>query len=265
MDTDATTDRVTTLMAENLAPVPSESVVFRVAQRLLDHLTSGAVAPGTRLPSERQLAASLNVGRSAVREALAALDVLGIVSIRPGSGTYLREATSEILPKAINWGLMLGQPRIHDLVELRQFLEVSSAQLAAQRADEADIERISTQLDLMQEGVDHIDQFAEHDVAFHLEIASAAKNSVLSDVLNSVRSLLFVWVERTSTDRAGIEESLIEHRAVFDAIREHDVVAAERTMREHMAIASERLRQSLAESENGEQTVAPGGLSLNLL
>lgn len=230
--------------------------MFRVAQRLLDHLTSGAVAPGERLPSERQLAASLNVGRSAVREALATLDVLGIVSIRPGSGTYLKETNSEILPRVINWGLTLGQPRIHDLVELRQFLEICSAQLAAERADDADIERLRTQLELMLQDADDPVLFVEHDVAFHLEVAQAAKNSVLSEVLNSVRSLLFVWVQRTSNDRTSIEKSVAEHQAVFEAIRDHDVAAAQHAMQSHMTIASEKLRKSLA--DDSARAAPPG-------
>jgi GntR family transcriptional repressor for pyruvate dehydrogenase complex len=77
-------------LAASLARLPSGSPVSAVTTKLLELFTSGQIAPGTRLPPERQLAASLEVGRSAVREALAALEVLGVVDVRPGSGTYLR-------------------------------------------------------------------------------------------------------------------------------------------------------------------------------
>ena len=73
-----------------LGSVGQGSGVSEVAERLLAYFTSGDIAVGTRLPAERQLAASLGVGRSAVREALAALEILGIVIVRPGSGTYGR-------------------------------------------------------------------------------------------------------------------------------------------------------------------------------
>jgi len=243
------TDGIGALLAQQLSPVPSESIVFRVAQNLLDHLTSGAIAPGTRLPSERQLAESLNVGRSAVREALASLDLLGIVSIRPGSGTYLRDSSSEILPKAINWGLMLGQPRIHDLVEVRQFLEIGSAQLAAERATPEDIERLSHQVELMRSSTSDVARFVELDVDFHLEVARTAGNSVLSDVLTSVRSLLHVWIERTSNDEKVTEASLIEHTAIFEAIRDGNPTKARKAMQQHMSIASERLSRSFDHAE----------------
>lgn len=241
-------DELTTLLTEQLAAVPSESIVFRVAQSLLQHLTSGAVAPGTRLPSERQLAASMNVGRSAVREALASLDLLGIVSIRPGSGTYLRETNSEILTKAIDWGLMLGQPRVLDLVEVRQSLEVQSAMLAAQRATDAEVELLAEQIKSMQAATHDVARFVELDVDFHLRVAQLAHNSVLSDILRSVRSLLLAWVERTSVDEEVVETSLDEHKRVFESIQNHDVEGARAAMQSHMDIASGRLRDSLAAS-----------------
>src|SRR5262249_19388658 len=72
-----------------LGAPPSGSAVSAVATSLLDLFTGGSLEPGTRLPPERQLATTLGVGRSAVREALAALEILGIVEVRPGAGTFL--------------------------------------------------------------------------------------------------------------------------------------------------------------------------------
>lgn len=95
------------------------SVVSEVAERLLSYFTSGEVAVETRLPAERTLAASLGVGRSAVGEALAALGILGMVVVKQGSGTYLRDGISELLPHALSCGLMLGEPRTRELIELR--------------------------------------------------------------------------------------------------------------------------------------------------
>ncbi|PJJ64998.1 FadR/GntR family transcriptional regulator [Compostimonas suwonensis] len=234
-------------LAESIGSVARESVVSVVARRLLDQLTTGRIAPGTRLPSERQLAASLEVGRSAVREALAALDLLGIVDIRPGSGTYLRGSSSDLLPRIINWGLMLGQPRTHDLVEIRQHLEILSASLAAQRATDDDLAAIGQRLEQMEAAADDMAAFVEADVAFHLEVARTARNSVLIDILHSVRELLRVWVQRTSQDSTVTHKSLAEHAAIFEAISNHDSETAMETMRAHMTIASSRLKESLEE------------------
>lgn len=231
--------------ATSLTPLIRGSITREVTARLFDYLTNGNLAPGARLPSERQLAEALQVGRSAIRETLAALEVLGIVDSRPGSGTYLRNHSSDLLPAVINWGLALGQSRTLDLVESRAELEVITARLAAERATKADVQRLKLRLDRMAETADSLSEFIEADVAFHLEIADIAGNTVLGDILHSVRALLKVWVERAVTAEGNTEPTLAEHQRVFQAIRAADPEAARSTMEAHMRSASNRLKRSL--------------------
>jgi GntR family transcriptional repressor for pyruvate dehydrogenase complex len=94
---------------ELLGQIPQRTAISGVASRLLTYLTSGETPVGTRLPPERELAASLGVGRSAIRGALAALEILGIVEVRPGSGSYVAGTTSELLPPGAQLG-NAGQP-----------------------------------------------------------------------------------------------------------------------------------------------------------
>jgi len=231
-----------------LAPLSRGSITREVTARLLDYLTSGDLAPGSRLPSERQLADALQVGRSAIRESLAALEVLGIVDSRPGSGTYLRNHTSDLLPAIINWGLALGQSRTLDLVEARAELEVITARLAAERATQGDIQRLKVHLDRMTDSVDSLSDFIEADVAFHLEIANIAGNTALVDILHSVRSLLRVWIQRAVNADGNTEPTLDEHRRIFQAIRGASSDAAESAMKAHMQSAGNRLKRSLETS-----------------
>src|SRR6478672_1154402 len=98
-----------------------EAPVAEITRKLLDYLFSGHVAPGTRIPSERQLAEALAVGRSSVREAIKSLSVL---DLRQGDGTYLASSGSNLLPQAIEWSLLLGEPRTLDLVEARTQVEI---------------------------------------------------------------------------------------------------------------------------------------------
>ncbi|MGY0490042.1 FadR/GntR family transcriptional regulator [Streptomyces sp. WG-D5] len=230
-----------------LRPVVRESTVTEVAKRLLDHLAAGNIKPGTRLPAERNLAEALNVARSSVRGALSALDVLGIIEIRPGSGSYVREGTSDFLPQAINWGLMLGQRRTQDLVEVRRYMEGVSARLAAERSGPEDIERLDElHAALRRAGEDGgTEAFVEADIAFHLEIARIAGNSVLSDILHSIRALLQVWMERVNDLEGTVSGTLCEHAAVVEAIRSHDPDGADRAMADHMHNANERLQRTV--------------------
>ena len=224
-----------------LGTIDKGSAVSEVAERLLAYFTSGEIPVGTRLPAERLLASSLGVGRSAVREALAALEILGIVIVRPGSGTYLRGGISELLPRTLSWGLMLGEPRTRDLVELRSGLEVQAAQLAAQRMSDEALHRMRANLATMADSLNDLSAFVEADALFHGEIAEGSGNEVLQELLQSIRSLLRIWVDRALTDEGHASAALEEHAAILDALCARDVYAAASAMRLHMETASRRL------------------------
>ncbi|ROQ39662.1 GntR family transcriptional repressor for pyruvate dehydrogenase complex [Frondihabitans sp. PhB188] len=221
--------------------VPRGTAVAEVVKQLISLLTGGELTPGSRLPPERQLAEELGVGRSAVREALAALEILGIVSVRPGSGTYLRDSTSELLPTTLSWGLMLSASRTRELIEVRGALEIQAAAFAASRITDDEVEMLARHIETMKESLDDLDRFVEADVRFHLQIAASADNVVLRDLLQSVRSLLRLWVERGLRDRDQGAVALREHMAIYEAIAAHDSVAAEAAMRVHMTTAGDRV------------------------
>ncbi|PZF26051.1 MULTISPECIES: FadR/GntR family transcriptional regulator [unclassified Curtobacterium] len=227
-----------------LESVPVGSPASVVARQLVSLLTAGELAPGSRLPSERILSERLGVGRSAVREALAALEILGIVQIRPGSGTYLRGGTSDLLPTTLSWGLMLASNRTRELLEIRSSLERTAAILAAQRATDEQITELGEYLVRQEETLDDPQTFIDADVRFHVLLARASGNDVLADLLQSLRSMLSVWVARRVQTRQATEAAFHEHRAVFEALRARDVSAVQRAMDAHMATASARIEHA---------------------
>jgi GntR family transcriptional regulator, transcriptional repressor for pyruvate dehydrogenase complex len=224
-----------------LQSVPTGTPVSEVARRLLDLFTSGSLEAGTRLPPERQLAATLGVGRSAVREALAALEILGIVDVRPGSGTYLRGAASELLPQTLRWGLLIGERNTQELLEMRAGLEIYVARLAAARADESEVQSMGRSLQRMRDAGADLAAFARADRDFHLALSAAAANATLVDLLHVVRSLLQVYDDRAVHDEEAARLALAEHEAVLGAVQQHDPDAAASAMAAHMTTASARL------------------------
>ncbi|MFJ4224076.1 FadR/GntR family transcriptional regulator [Microbacterium sp. NPDC089695] len=228
-------------IAAALTTIPSGSPVSEVARRLLDLFTGGSIPPGTRLPPERQLSATLGVGRSAVREALAALEILGIVDVRPGSGTYLRGAASELLPQTLRWGLLIGERNTAQLLELREGLEIFVARLAASRADGATIARLERCAERMRDSIGDLPAFAKADLEFHQVLAEAAGNETLTDHVHVVRSLLQVYADRAVHDRGHAEHAVAEHEAVLEAVRRGDQDAAASAMAVHMSTATARL------------------------
>jgi GntR family transcriptional repressor for pyruvate dehydrogenase complex len=228
-------------IAASLGTLPAGTPVSEVARRLMDLFTSGSIEPGTRLPPERQLATGLGVGRSAVREALAALEIIGIVDVRPGSGTYLRGTASDLLPQTLRWGLLIGRKSTAELLELRSGLEIYVARLAAGRAAASDREALGATLERMRAGTTNLKAFARADLDFHNALAAAAGNDTLVDLLHVVRSLLQVYADRAVHDEAAALIAIAEHDAVFAAVERGDEDAAASAMAAHMATASARL------------------------
>ncbi len=181
-----------------------------------------------------------------MREALAALDMLGVVSIRPGSGTYLRGSASELLPQTLSWGLMLGEQRTRELIELRSGLEVQAAELAAERADREHIADLAAHLAGMRGNVGDLERFVQADRDF--QISRSARRRATSCCAICCRT--WSWSlrcgcgpKRILRDR-GPGPKLYVRRArtaVFSAIRDHDPAAAGRAMATHMESAGARL------------------------
>lgn len=226
----------------HIAPV--EPASNEVARALLDYILSGQVGPGDKLPSERQLSESFGIGRSVVREGLKSLGLLGLVEFRHGGGTYFRGAESDLLPRVIEWGLLLGERHTHDLIEARRELEVITSGRAAKRHTQEQLDAVEAALARMAEAK-MTDEFVEADVAFHLAVAEASGNTVLANMLKSISSLLDVWIHRVMEAAPSFEPSYSEHVPVFEAIRDGNAGAARDAMQSHMDRASARLIATL--------------------
>ncbi|MCC7022392.1 MAG: FadR family transcriptional regulator, partial [Thermomicrobiales bacterium] len=203
----------------NVEPIRREPLAAEIARRLVDYLLSGGIEPGTRIPSERQLAEAFGVGRSAVREAIAALTLIGLIEVRHGDGTYLKRPDSPLLPQVVEWGLLLGEPRTIDLVEARQKIEVDIVGLAAARCTEedvADLARILGRMERASHRGASAEAFVDADVAFHLRLAEAARNSALRDVLSGIQALLRAWIGRVIA-QGSVDISYGEHVPIFEA------------------------------------------------
>lgn len=222
-----------------------EGRAHEIARKLIDYLLSSDIKPGARMPSERALAATLGVGRSAVREALKSLGLLGLIEVRQGDGTFVRRPDSDLLPQVIEWGLLLNERRTLDLVDARQQLEIMVARLAAERRHAEDIRSLQQALKAMSRR-SSADEFVEADINFHHAVATAAHNAVLLDVLNSVRALLRVWIRRAIAEAGETASSRAEHVPVYEAIAAGDPDAAVLAMTNHMDGAAQRLRRSVS-------------------
>ncbi|MCD5418811.1 FadR family transcriptional regulator [Rhodococcus pyridinivorans] len=225
----------------------SASAGVELTQDLLRYLTSGQFQSNQRLPGERALAEHMGVGRTVIREAIRSLVLLGVLEVRQGDGTYLRGASSDLLPRVIEWGLLLGTHSIDSLAEARQYIEVDLAGLAADNRTDVDLARIQQWFYFMESAAETEDvaKFVEADTEFHLAIAAASGNTVLAGVLTNIRSMLRVWTERVLTTSVRLGDSLDVHRPIYLAIEAGNADDARAAMSEHMHQAIDNLRRVL--------------------
>ena len=213
------------------------SLARLVAERLLDEIEAGGVAPGERMPSERELMQVLGVGRSTIREALNGLAMLGVIEIRHGQGAFVADRSKSRPSEAVAAALAKGVTR--DLFEAREAVELVTARLAAERRTETDLVEMEDVLAehgrLLEAGL----PVAGPSALFHLRLADAAHNEVLA---GCVASFLELLVERGP----ALEElpgypawEIHQHRGLFDAVRQGAGDLAVDRMGSHLAGVAE--------------------------
>lgn len=230
---------------DNIQPLKREPLNVEIARKLLDYLLSGSLKPGQRIPSERQLMQAMGVSRSAVREANKSLSLLGLLEIRQGDGTYLRNSGYSLLPQVIDWGLLLEDPYVIDLMEARKYIEIVTAGLAAENRSEKDLEDLRAIIQTMSDSANDIERYVDADTKFHLRLAKAAGNSVFENLLSNFRSLLLVWAKKILEAAGETETSLAMHTPILEAVEQKDSEAASQAMVAHMERSSRRLREAL--------------------
>ena len=214
------------------APVRTLQRYEHVAERLAAEIRSGAFAPGERLPSERDLARRLEVGRASVREAIAALQVQGVIETRPGSGSFVAADAAERLPAPSG---LPHDASPSDLLEARALLEPAVARLAARRAGHD--EEIESLLAAMEDATG--DVWNDCDRRFHQRIAALTGNPVLADLADHIAAVMDepLW-QRLRDDSIAVPGRttihLAEHRMIYEAIAEGDADAAELYAAQHI-------------------------------
>jgi GntR family transcriptional repressor for pyruvate dehydrogenase complex len=217
-----------------------------IESQIREQIRSGRLRPGDRLPSTRELARVFGVSQAVVREALKALEQAGVVQLRHGSGTFVRDGVRELLDQNLGGGVFADPGNLLYLLEFRFALEGEAARLAATRATTADIAAIEDAFRALSRAVDEGALGAEADVAFHLAVAEAAHNPVFLQVIGYANRLFrtSVTIARAKSlayvdrPRAVLEE----HREILAAIQRRRPEEAEAAMRRHIRQAMARLK-----------------------
>ncbi len=207
----------------------------QIVQQIEEAILKGELTEGSQLPAERELAEQFGVSRTAVREAIKALQEKGLVDAFPGRGTFITSGSSNSLRRSLD-RIIKGDE--HDglayLVEVREILEPEIAALAASRADYEDLATMRTAVNVMDNAGPDSDAYIEADLDFHLALAEAAANPIVLSLIDSIVGLLREQRVRISLVEGGPERGQRYHRSILEAIERHDPQGARAAMQAHL-------------------------------
>lgn len=183
-------------------PLRRETLPEQLAEQLVNLIEQRRLIPGDFLPSAAAVAEQYGVSRPVVREALRTLEARGIVRTENGRGAIVQPITNDQLSQFFQRAVNVRRESLVELLEVRKGLEVESASLAAIRATDDELRRIDQQVQLMGVAVGEGKTYAELDAQLHLQIASAAHNTMLLYLIESIREPLKVSIEEGLRSRA---------------------------------------------------------------
>ena len=220
--------------------VTSVTLTQAVADHLRRLIHRGDVSPGERLPPERELAEQLGIARISLREAIKQLRDDGYLEVRRGSsgGTYV----TGLSRPAEAWRSRMRERagEIDDILDYRIALETETAILAARRWRSGDLDPVDASIESLP-GVTTRADFRQADSRFHIGLARAARSERLEEAIQTSRGELFIPRDLLPFQEP-VEETLRDHRAIAQAVRDRDPDRASSAMREHLEHSRRQLR-----------------------
>lgn len=231
------------------APVARQSAHELVIRRIEEQVIAGTLRVGDALPPERDLAARLEVSRSAVREAIRTLEGYGVLRSAVGAGrnagTFVSALPSAALTRLLRLHVALANFEMDDVIDTRVMLERSSAHVASGRVESIDVEAIRDILDQMDTPGIGRSEFNDLDTAFHVAIAEAGGNRLMADmtiaIRDSMRLPILRGLEQLGDWGALAVELRREHRGILAAIEDGEGDLAAELVEQHIRTAYDRL------------------------
>jgi GntR family transcriptional regulator, transcriptional repressor for pyruvate dehydrogenase complex len=225
--------------------VPRRSAAADAAEKIKELITSGAFAPGSQLPPERDLCLRLAVSRPTLREAIRSLGAMGVLQSRQGAGTYVTDLASITLAEPLRFMIGLNSRSLVELADVRRLLESGAAELAARQIEDDELAELAAIIETLHGPPLEVPEMRELDAQFHRVIHVAARNGLLLALLDGMSGL--ADRSRTITGRQpGLRETTLHaHERVYIALAAHDPIASRSAMLQHLDAVRHALEQAL--------------------
>ncbi|MBE5759352.1 MAG: FadR family transcriptional regulator [Clostridiales bacterium] len=224
-----------------LTPLKKTKLYEEISKQIISLINSGELKPGDKLPPERSLAEQLNVSRTAIREALRALESMGYIESKVGGGTFVREISLENIISPVSAMFQQDESLLKDLIAVRLLLETEMASLAAKNITPEKALKIEEAIVLMRKEVAKGEIGLRGDNSFHAALAEASGNSAMSLISDMCMELLSKTRLATLELENQPEQSLSEHIMIYEAVIAGDSRLAAKRMKEHLNNANKNL------------------------
>lgn len=231
-------------------PIRTKRLYEEIVEQIKVLITEGRLKPGDKLLAERELAEQFQVSRASVREAIRTLEMLGVIDIRPGEGTFVRGTETDDIIRPLAMFLAVERSSLLDMFEMRRIFETATARLAAERASHEELDQIENMLENMRErlNVQDPEKGEEFDAAFHYAVAEATHNSLLTKLFKTVSE---EFAKANSVARRQLyhdniqnaQKIIDQHSEILEAIRSRSPQAASDAMLAHLIFAEDELRK----------------------
>lgn len=221
-----------------LKPIKTKKKYEEIAQQIKQHIMDGQLKPGDKLPSERDLVDCFRVSRASIREAFSALEMMGLVEVRTGDGTYITyDKDNVIIP--YSKGTFLEKNMIKEILEVKKMVEVEGIGLAAKRATESEINLLEKVLYSMKINLNSPDStWEETNELFHYDLVLATHNQVTINLLDNITDQLqhIICISRPLLYKYKYTAELLyqEHADIFEAVKERNADKAKEKMKKHL-------------------------------
>lgn len=223
----------------NYKKIKPKKIYEEVAEAIYEMIRTGQVKPGQRLDSVQQLAENFQVGRSAIREALTSLRAMGLVEMKQGEGTYIKEFETDQITFPLSTAILMNKEDIAQLLEVRKIIEIGTAAAAAKKRTSHHLEMMEKALEEMKSAQGNETLGEKADLEFHLALADAAQNPLLLSLMNHVSGLMGETMKETRrvwlfSKKTTVERLYEEHKEIYEAIKEQDEEKARNLMLVHL-------------------------------
>ncbi len=229
------------------SPIRTSKISDEVYKQLVSLISSGQLKPGEKLPSEREMASDFGISRQSIREALYRAEIMGLIEVRQGEGSFVLSSVRESLKPPLLVLLEEEAGRIFEFLEVRKLIEGWCAEKAAMEATAEDLEKMEGILEKMGRIVPTDKEWEAVDVEFHRSIAAATHNVIAIHIMEALKDSFGSFFRFRKVLTRPEKKDLLwgHHNEIYGAISQGDPLLAKRKIVDHLDFIEKKIKEEM--------------------